>query len=91
MYFFIQIDPDVDPTFFGWANFGFYCSAIVTDIAIGRWMHFRASSREPLILLCFIQILAVLLYVFAQGVGGQGGLVLVLVARILLGTQRGDL
>ena len=84
-----QIDPKVSPTLFGWANFGYYCAAIATDVAIGRWMHSKARSKDPLITLCLILILSVLLYVFAQGVGGKAGLSLVLVARVLLGTQRG--
>jgi len=86
-----KIDPKVSPTFFGWANFGYYCAAIAADVAVGRWMHSKARSKDPLITLCLLLILSILLYVFAQGVGGKAGLSLVLVARVLLGTQRGML
>lgn len=54
-------------------------------------MHATASSKGPLVALYLLLALSVLLYIYSVSVGGQAGLYQILVARLILGSQRGKI
>lgn len=64
-------------------------AAIAGDFCFGIWLRYR-PNREPMIGVIFVSILSPILFVFAEGIGGKMGLIVVLISRSLLGFTRGS-